>query len=247
MRFARDRLDRKTLHRPGARSSLLLRVRALRRRQVRYVLEQLLFRVLASSFASLAAMAVRGSRGERGRMSTNSGIEWTQTTWNPIAGCTPVSPGCLNVAARCDRLQTCAGDQRCRTSGIQCRIHMRSTALGCLRPASDDRAAFSRARVGDAQSKPVLQDFRGGCQSCFRSCGELALPCGADARASLTPRAGAHKRSRERQPLGVRFALLTRSRCWRSCDRPSRRDCAYLRMSPCQQHSTDNRKFTRKR
>lgn len=32
-------------------------------------------------------------------MSTNSGIEWTEATWNPIAGCTPVSSGCLHCYA----------------------------------------------------------------------------------------------------------------------------------------------------
>lgn len=32
-------------------------------------------------------------------MALNSGIEWTEATWNPIAGCTPVSPGCLNCYA----------------------------------------------------------------------------------------------------------------------------------------------------
>ncbi|MEM1183675.1 MAG: phage Gp37/Gp68 family protein [Planctomycetota bacterium] len=28
-----------------------------------------------------------------------SAIEWTNETWNPVAGCTPVSPGCLNCYA----------------------------------------------------------------------------------------------------------------------------------------------------
>ncbi len=32
-------------------------------------------------------------------MANNSAIEWTQATWNPVAGCTPVSPGCLNCYA----------------------------------------------------------------------------------------------------------------------------------------------------
>jgi len=32
-------------------------------------------------------------------MAQTSSIEWTQATWNPIAGCTPVSPGCLNCYA----------------------------------------------------------------------------------------------------------------------------------------------------
>jgi protein gp37 len=32
-------------------------------------------------------------------MATNSSIEWTEATWNPIAGCTIVSPGCTNCYA----------------------------------------------------------------------------------------------------------------------------------------------------
>ncbi len=29
----------------------------------------------------------------------STGIEWTMETWNPVVGCTPVSPGCLNCYA----------------------------------------------------------------------------------------------------------------------------------------------------
>ncbi|MCH9031539.1 MAG: phage Gp37/Gp68 family protein [candidate division Zixibacteria bacterium] len=32
-------------------------------------------------------------------MSTNSRIEWTETTWNPVTGCNHMSPGCLNCYA----------------------------------------------------------------------------------------------------------------------------------------------------
>jgi len=32
-------------------------------------------------------------------MSDQSGIEWTDSTWNPITGCTKVSPGCKNCYA----------------------------------------------------------------------------------------------------------------------------------------------------
>lgn len=32
-------------------------------------------------------------------MSTGTSIEWTDTTWNPVVGCTPVSTGCLNCYA----------------------------------------------------------------------------------------------------------------------------------------------------
>lgn len=32
-------------------------------------------------------------------MAQGSRIEWTEATWNPVAGCSPVSPGCLNCYA----------------------------------------------------------------------------------------------------------------------------------------------------
>ena len=32
-------------------------------------------------------------------MAQNSTIEWTETTWNPVAGCTKVSPGCTHCYA----------------------------------------------------------------------------------------------------------------------------------------------------
>jgi len=38
-------------------------------------------------------------------MSTGSAIEWTDATWNPTTGCTPVSPGCLNCYAARDAVR----------------------------------------------------------------------------------------------------------------------------------------------
>ena len=32
-------------------------------------------------------------------MAITSGIEWTEATWNPVAGCSPISPGCVNCYA----------------------------------------------------------------------------------------------------------------------------------------------------
>ena len=32
-------------------------------------------------------------------MSTKSSIEWTESTWNPVTGCTKISPGCKNCYA----------------------------------------------------------------------------------------------------------------------------------------------------
>ena len=32
-------------------------------------------------------------------MADQTGIEWTDATWNPIVGCSVVSPGCTNCYA----------------------------------------------------------------------------------------------------------------------------------------------------
>jgi protein gp37 len=36
---------------------------------------------------------------EEGAVAARSGIEWTQSTWNPATGCTKLSPGCQNCYA----------------------------------------------------------------------------------------------------------------------------------------------------
>lgn len=33
------------------------------------------------------------------KMALKSKIEWTDSTWNPITGCTKISPGCKNCYA----------------------------------------------------------------------------------------------------------------------------------------------------
>src|SRR3972149_1290795 len=32
-------------------------------------------------------------------MAEHSGIEWTESTWNPLTGCTKISPGCTHCYA----------------------------------------------------------------------------------------------------------------------------------------------------
>ena len=40
-------------------------------------------------------------------MAVNSPIEWTESTWNPVTGCTKISPGCKHCYAErmAERLQ----------------------------------------------------------------------------------------------------------------------------------------------
>jgi protein gp37 len=35
-------------------------------------------------------------------MSAKTGIQWTDRTWNPVTGCSKVSPGCKNCYAERD-------------------------------------------------------------------------------------------------------------------------------------------------
>jgi protein gp37 len=40
-------------------------------------------------------------------MAQGSGIEWTESTWNPVTGCSKISPGCKHCYAErmAERLQ----------------------------------------------------------------------------------------------------------------------------------------------
>ena len=56
-------------------------------------------------------------------MSTQSTIEWTECTWNPVSGCTKISPGCANCYAErmAKRLQA-MGQYRYR-NGFKVTLH----------------------------------------------------------------------------------------------------------------------------
>lgn len=56
-------------------------------------------------------------------MATNSQIEWTEMTWNPVSGCDKVSAGCLNCyAARMAKRLKAMGVERYR-NGFEVTIH----------------------------------------------------------------------------------------------------------------------------
>src|SRR5690242_5174205 len=50
-------------------------------------------------------------------MGDKTGIEWTDATWNPVVGCSIVSPGCshcyaMKMAARIERMNPAAAHYR---------------------------------------------------------------------------------------------------------------------------------------
>ncbi len=56
-------------------------------------------------------------------MAQNSAIEWTETTWNPLTGCTKISPGCKHCYAERMSLRLQAMGQANYTNGFKLTLH----------------------------------------------------------------------------------------------------------------------------
>jgi len=56
-------------------------------------------------------------------MATQSTIEWTESTWNPVTGCTKVSAGCLNCYAERMARRLCAMGQERYRNGFNVTLH----------------------------------------------------------------------------------------------------------------------------
>jgi hypothetical protein len=52
-------------------------------------------------------------------MSDTSAIEWTDATWNPVTGCSKVSPGCANCYAERMAIRWLEGARYADTNGYQ--------------------------------------------------------------------------------------------------------------------------------
>ncbi len=62
-------------------------------------------------------------------MSTRSSIEWTESTWNPLTGCTKISPGCKNCYAERMSLRLQAMGQANYTNGFNLTLHEQALQL----------------------------------------------------------------------------------------------------------------------
>jgi len=62
-------------------------------------------------------------------MATNSAIEWTEATWNPVTGCTKISLGCRNCYAERMALRLQAMGQRNYARGFRVTIHPHALRL----------------------------------------------------------------------------------------------------------------------
>ena len=62
-------------------------------------------------------------------MGINSAIEWTNATWNPITGCTKISPGCANCYAERMSMRLKLMGQRNYANGFDLALHESSLHL----------------------------------------------------------------------------------------------------------------------
>jgi protein gp37 len=69
-------------------------------------------------------------------MAQNSAIEWTETTWNPLTGCTKISPGCAHCYAERMSLRLQAMGQANYTNGFRLTLqeHVLTAPLGWKKP-----------------------------------------------------------------------------------------------------------------
>ena len=64
-------------------------------------------------------------------MATQSAIEWTESTWNPVSGCTKISPGCAHCyAERMARRLQAMGQYRYR-NGFRVTLHPEAMEEPC--------------------------------------------------------------------------------------------------------------------
>src|SRR5512140_3590242 len=62
-------------------------------------------------------------------MSDNSPIEWTDSTWNPVTGCTKISPGCTHCYAERMAKRLKAMGQPNYRNGFEIALHEHSLQL----------------------------------------------------------------------------------------------------------------------
>ncbi len=89
-------------------------------------------------------------------MAQNSKIEWTESTWNPVTGCTKLSPGCKNCYAERMALRLKAAGSPNYANGFRVTLHHHALELPLH--WKQPRAIFVNS-MGDLFHKDVPFDF----------------------------------------------------------------------------------------
>lgn len=89
-------------------------------------------------------------------MAGRSAIEWTESTWNPVTGCTKISPGCLNCYAERMANRLKAMGQHWYRNGFQITPH--EQLLGVPRTWRKSRLIFVNS-MSDLFHEDVPREF----------------------------------------------------------------------------------------
>jgi protein gp37 len=94
-------------------------------------------------------------------MAQNSAIEWTETTWNPLTGCTKISPGCKHCYAERMSLRLQAMGQANYANGFDLTLHehMLEVPLRWRKPRLVFVNSMSDLFHKDAPEKFILRVF----------------------------------------------------------------------------------------
>lgn len=95
-------------------------------------------------------------------MAQRSGIEWTESTWNPVTGCTKVSPGCKNCYAKrmAERLQAMGQPNYHNAFRLTLQPHMLRLPLSWKRPQTIFVNSMSDLFHEDVPFEYVCQVFQ---------------------------------------------------------------------------------------
>ncbi len=89
-------------------------------------------------------------------MATQSKIEWTESTWNPVTGCTKISPGCKNCYAERMTRRLLAMGQPNYANGFKLAMH--AHVLGLPLKWKKPQTVFVNS-MSDLFHKDVQEDF----------------------------------------------------------------------------------------
>lgn len=94
-------------------------------------------------------------------MAQNSSIEWTETTWNPLTGCTKISPGCKHCYAERMSLRLQAMGQPNYANGFELTVqeHMVEVPLRWRKPRLVFVNSMSDLFHKDAPEEFILRVF----------------------------------------------------------------------------------------